>query len=453
MGGVTHNKLPMAIMHSTRKERSLIHRCYMPRTTMRYYKLSLCSEYLLMALYRTSRAPHRQLRLLTRPFIILVRIKLLVREIYTLSFLHPCPEPYSGQYQMQLPPVAAPAAQRTATTTPATFPAPAFGVDVSLLLQEPNALGSGSADVQRAPSQVVDVTPNIADGQTPATGNAPVPQGPSVDGATPTSPEKPPVDGAAGGKGDDSDEEYEEDAAGNIVKRTDIKGRHVSTLNNLHGWVDGVGRGLDGWGMSFMRGRVGTALMNHFSRCGSDRQDGPRLQRATRCNPSAQRNDAHRHFKGGWLVSVVHEVHSGLLRAQAEHLSTRTGSWLYIAAQHPASTAGFIHYASVKLRQNEAELAKLHEQAGRCMGALMDGSRKEVTKLSAEVREKDAEIKALEKKLLAAEASLAVKESDISMLGRAIALVRAGDPQALALLAQYSGEPSEEPSNTPLINV
>lgn len=73
------------------------------------------------------------------------------------------------------------------------------------------------------------------------------------------------------------------------------------------------------------------------------------------------------------------------------------------------------------------------------MKALQDGSRKEVTRLSAQVMEKDVEIAALTKKLEDAEASLAVQATDLAQIGRAIALVRAGDPRTLALLAEFSG--------------
>lgn len=74
------------------------------------------------------------------------------------------------------------------------------------------------------------------------------------------------------------------------------------------------------------------------------------------------------------------------------------------------------------------------------MAALMDGSRKEVTKLSAEVMEKDVQIKSLEEKLLAAEASLSVKDTDLARLGQVLALVKAGDPRTLALLAEATAE-------------
>lgn len=66
----------------------------------------------------------------------------------------------------------------------------------------------------------------------------------------------------------------------------------------------------------------------------------------------------------------------------------------------------------------------------------MDGTRKEVTKLSAEVREKDAEIEVLAKKLKEAEKDLHVRDEDFQRLSRVLALVRAGDPHTLALLAE-----------------
>lgn len=78
----------------------------------------------------------------------------------------------------------------------------------------------------------------------------------------------------------------------------------------------------------------------------------------------------------------------------------------------------------------------------------MDGSRKQVTKLSAEVREKQGEIEALEKKLREAEASLAVKETDIACLGRALSLVHSGDPRMLALLAEATASATSHPSQS-----
>lgn len=77
------------------------------------------------------------------------------------------------------------------------------------------------------------------------------------------------------------------------------------------------------------------------------------------------------------------------------------------------------------------------------MGALLDSTRKEVTKLSATVMEKDQEIKGLEQKLRDAEASLAVRETDIAMLGRALNLVRSGDPRTLALLAEINANTAQ----------
>lgn len=130
---------------------------------------------------------------------------------------------------------------------------------------------------------------------------------------------------------------------------------------------------------------------------------------------------------------------------QAEHLSTRTRSWLYIAAQHPGSNLPFIHYASIKLRKRPKALARLHAVAGNVLSSLADESRQTVTELSCQVREQKGEIEGLQNQVKQYENLLKDKETDLQILSRAMGLIRSNDPAIMAALKVSSASPVASP--------
>lgn len=144
--------------------------------------------------------------------------------------------------------VAPPGAAHTESGAGAESP---FDLDFSLLLKEPSASKDTSAPKETsapqetsAPSEstgLASIDPALLEQDTPHTqtvGSTRQPQDtPSlVSNTDSTAPEDP-----------SSDDEYEEDNNGNIVKRTEIRGRHVSSINNFYDDVEGVGRGSQGW--------------------------------------------------------------------------------------------------------------------------------------------------------------------------------------------------------------
>lgn len=133
----------------------------------------------------------------------------------------------------------------------------AFDVNFSLLLKEPTAPAApapSSAPAAPAPlSAEQRVTPpsphainpanHDSDFQAPADIAEPqvIPGAPDNGDDQPVETQPSPAPVIA-----DSDDDYEEDGEGDIVPR--IKGRHVSSINNPYGNVEGVGRGIEEWG-------------------------------------------------------------------------------------------------------------------------------------------------------------------------------------------------------------
>lgn len=362
---------------------------------------------------------------------------------------------------LQAPPPTTP---QSTSTTSAVAPRPAFGIDPALLLTAPREAPSfptstthlalpgtnpsgEQGEEQRGESQAGVSTPargsvEPRDGEPPADGPAGPGDKSSAEGATPPE-EEASEEGTADmyenlNEPEETVEDFEEDSDGEFVARVDIKGRHVSSLNAKYGKVKGVGRGSRKWGE--------WALVVDLSHDSSDFVVV--VARTIKMGPVyASQSDSSR-AHNAMLRSLISKVSSIIVPSlfcclladdrpcqQAEHLSTRTKSWLYIAAQHPSSNLSFIHYASPKLRKNSESLAKLHRTASVVMGGLRDASRKTVTKLATQVREQEGTIKDLEKKIQDYESLLSSKEGDISCLTQAINVVRSHNPDILLSLA------------------
>lgn len=131
-------------------------------------------------------------------------------------------------------------------STPATQSSNAFDIDTSLLLKEPEAATTNTpSNSQAQPSQAS--TPGALGPQTPegTSVNPPKDANAGDEGTPPTDPNA--VIKATPGAEDSEDDLEEEEEDGVVVLRKSTKGRHVSSINALHGLVDGVARGRLEW--------------------------------------------------------------------------------------------------------------------------------------------------------------------------------------------------------------
>ncbi|KAF6755500.1 hypothetical protein DFP72DRAFT_342871 [Ephemerocybe angulata] len=216
---------------------------------------------------------------------------------------------------------------------PVTAPAPisniAFGIDPSLLNEGPEQLGETEGEV--APS-------NREEPQVVASDDGILPIALDGNEGQDVMPEPEEVQEQHEG-GDTEDELHSSDDGDEDggARKKSIKGRHVSSLNPIHGWVKGAG-------------------------CGNDGADVPRTQRLDPpYGTVAERTKAYRRM-----------AHS--LLTKAESVGTRTGSWVYVAIQNPGSGSSFWHYTSPKLRSEGAkELQNVHKVMNNFMGSLMLG--------------------------------------------------------------------------------
>ncbi|KAG2009481.1 hypothetical protein CC2G_012414 [Coprinopsis cinerea AmutBmut pab1-1] len=80
------------------------------------------------------------------------------------------------------------------------------------------------------------------------------------------------------------------------------------------------------------------------------------------------------------------------LMSRAESISTRTGCWLYLAIQHPASKTPFAHYVSRKLRNDAPEdVAIIHKEVRQTMNNLTRAHKRGLFEAEKEVQEAKAQ--------------------------------------------------------------
>ncbi|KAG2024116.1 hypothetical protein CC2G_001703 [Coprinopsis cinerea AmutBmut pab1-1] len=169
--------------------------------------------------------------------------------------------------------------------------------------------------------------------------------------------------------------------------RSPIKRVQPSGVNAIFGYVDGVGRG------------------NEKYRLHRTRELLPPITDQARATRALDR----------WITDLV---------SRAESISFRTGAWLYLAVQHPASKTPFIHYASKKLRkEGQAEVEAIHKEVRQAMNTLTRAHKRAVVASEREISEAQTQAKeALERAERA--------ESELEKLKRLIATMKATGPSS-----------------------
>ncbi|KAF6758358.1 hypothetical protein DFP72DRAFT_751643, partial [Ephemerocybe angulata] len=105
------------------------------------------------------------------------------------------------------------------------------------------------------------------------------------------------------------------------------------------------------------------------------------------------------------------------LMTRCESISVRTGCWLYVAVQHPASRTPFMHYSSPKLRREASQaLATFHEQVSMAMTALVHSDRKARVTEAIELLKQEARAVAAEEKSQKMEDELSRAQSKVADL-------------------------------------
>lgn len=102
---------------------------------------------------------------------------------------------------------------------------------------------------------------------------------------------------------------------------------------------------------------------------------------------------------------------------QAEHLSERTGSYLYIAALHPAARKPFFHFVSKKLRQHSPEgVQEIHGAANVVMTALLENEKVDTIKQKMKTLQVEQQLEETQAQLAKAIADGAEQKEAIARL-------------------------------------
>lgn len=123
----------------------------------------------------------------------------------------------------------------------------------------------------------------------------------------------------------------------------------------------------------------------------------------------------------------------------------RTGSWVYIAVQHPAAKKPFVHFASAKLRREHPRgLARVHAEMTNVMSSLGMANQRQLVDTASDMLKKDAELKSMSEQLTVAQNEVQKNQQAVSLLLNTLARVKAGDPNILALLELAPDSVTEE---------
>ncbi|KAF6765755.1 hypothetical protein DFP72DRAFT_1058312 [Ephemerocybe angulata] len=288
---------------------------------------------------------------------------------------------------------------------PAPPPSAAFGIDPSLLDEEPVPAPDTSTIVNQAATQSQQAQPE----DQVALEADPVAPGGNDDGKVEGNSNEEENAGNQEEANVQSDveegPEADEQGAGADHQKgptmAPIRGRHVSSANALHGWLDGVG-------------------------CGDHPVEMPRMHATKPVLTAAAATKAYR----GMANSLI---------SKAEHVAIRTGSWVYVAIQHPRSGTSFLHYGSRKFRREYPKgLADVHKAMTHFMSTVVIGNTQVRTeRVGEELKKKDAEIEE--------------KNAELARLGAEVERLRnqnpnpAGRPMQELVALLSSIESSKEP--------
>ncbi|EAU81813.1 hypothetical protein CC1G_10416 [Coprinopsis cinerea okayama7 len=217
---------------------------------------------------------------------------------------------------------------------------------------------------QQVPAPADESTTTLATPSSNSPPSSPSPSSALSRAGTPSSPNPPSPSGQNPGYDESSVEE--EDSDDEVGQKRKSKGqqyrRQPSGRNATWGVVEGAGRGSEPYPIHRVR-----ELKPVIS---SQRKATKDLDR--------------------WTADLL---------SRCESISTRTGCWLYLAMQHPASRTPFVHFTSRKLRKDAPEhVRKIHNEVRLTMNALTRADRRARVEVESELQMTQQKLASAEKR-------------------------------------------------------